>query len=215
LAPSHQLLDLANSIVESGAIVWIAPSRCSKRDDEIHANIKPSSSTVQVENSTLKLAQVPVSTTADLGYQGRQGNVDNTCAGNSDSLRPVNDVPALNAPFKALVADPRVTMFLLLVASSVSKNTAAPAQSTPKATGDCGRSTSQVDPSDHLIKHSHIRVTIVYEHFFPKQQSLWGKYLAKRFRKLAMQTKLSRTKGSGSVEPVGQGSMSFLCKLEG
>ena len=46
LAPSHQLLDLANSIVESGAIAWIAPSRCSKRDDEIHANIKPSSSTV-------------------------------------------------------------------------------------------------------------------------------------------------------------------------
>jgi len=51
MAPSHQLLDLANSIIESGAIIWIAPSRCSKRDDEIHANIKPSSSTVQVENS--------------------------------------------------------------------------------------------------------------------------------------------------------------------
>ena len=33
----------ANSIVEPGAIVWMAPSRCSKRDDEIHANIKPSS----------------------------------------------------------------------------------------------------------------------------------------------------------------------------
>ena len=67
LAPSHQLLDLANSIVESGCIIWIAPSRCSKRDDEIHANIKPGSSTVQVENSMLKLAQTPITTTAELG----------------------------------------------------------------------------------------------------------------------------------------------------
>ena len=50
LAPSFQLLDLTNTIVETGAIVWIAPSRCSKRDDEIHANIKPATSTVQVEN---------------------------------------------------------------------------------------------------------------------------------------------------------------------
>ena len=69
LAPSHQLLDLVNSILESGAIFWVAPSRCSKRDDEIHANIKPNSATVQVENSTLKLAQVPVTTTADVGTE--------------------------------------------------------------------------------------------------------------------------------------------------
>ena len=175
LAPSHQLLDLANSTLESGAIVWIAPSRCSKRDDEIHANIKPASSTVQVENSTLKLAQVPISTTADLGTElklmwafQRRGLAMDRCrlldwsvhelwlqymlnamtrecpAGyhavrteqvvkadrelwtilaqeNSNSLRPVNDVPALNEPFKALVTDPRVTMFLLQVPSSVSK----------------------------------------------------------------------------------------------
>lgn len=69
LCPSHQLLDLANSMVESGVIVWIAPSRCSKRDDEIHANIKPSAASVQVENATLKLAQVPVQTKADLGTE--------------------------------------------------------------------------------------------------------------------------------------------------
>ena len=69
LAPSHQLLDLVNSILESGAIVWVAPSRCSKRDDEIHANIKPHAATVQVENSTLKLAQVPVTTSADVGTE--------------------------------------------------------------------------------------------------------------------------------------------------
>ena len=160
LAPSHQLLDLASSILESGAIVWIAPSRCSKRDDEIHANIKPSSSTVQVENSTLKLAQVPISTTADLGrelklmwaFQRRGLAMDNCrlldwsthetwlwtilAQENSTSLRPVNDVPALNVPFKALVTDPRVTMFLLPVPSSLNKGATVPQQVTPKHTGD-------------------------------------------------------------------------------
>ena len=54
LAPSHQLLDLVNSILESGAIIWVAPSRCSKRDDEIHANIKPSSATVQCRELNLE-----------------------------------------------------------------------------------------------------------------------------------------------------------------
>ena len=31
LAPSHQLLDLANHIYESGALIWVAPSKCTKR----------------------------------------------------------------------------------------------------------------------------------------------------------------------------------------
>ena len=55
---------------------------------------------------------------------------------NSNSLRPVNDVPALNGPFKALVTDPRVTMFLLPVPSSLSKVATAPQQGAPKNTGD-------------------------------------------------------------------------------
>lgn len=44
--------------------------------------------------------------------------------------------PALNAPFKTLVTDPRVTMFLLPVPSSLNKSATAPTQVTPKATGD-------------------------------------------------------------------------------
>ena len=67
LAPSHQLLDATNAMVESGIITWIAPSKCSKRDDEVQANIKPSASTLQIEQSTLKVAQVPVVTSADVG----------------------------------------------------------------------------------------------------------------------------------------------------
>jgi len=187
LAPSHQLLDLVNSILESGAIIWVAPSRCSKRDDEIHANIKLSSATVQVENSTLTLAQVPVTTTADVGtelklcwaYQ-RRGLAFDNCrlldwhmheawvqyllsamardypAGYSpvrseqvikadrelwtilaqeykESLKPTNDVPALNQAFKGLTTDPRVTMYLLPVPSSVPKVSNATTAGPPKA----------------------------------------------------------------------------------
>ena len=190
LAPSHQLLDLATSILESNSIVWIAPSRCSKRDDEIHANLKPSSSTVQVENSTLKLAQVPISTTADTGtelklmwaFQRRGIAMDNCrlldwkihemwlqymlnamtrecppgyhsvrseqiikadrelwtilAQENHVSLKPKDDVPALNGPFRALTTDPRVTMFLLPLPSSAAKIAPASTPVSQKPTGD-------------------------------------------------------------------------------
>ena len=69
LSPSHHLLDQVNAMVETGVISWIAPSKCSKRDDEVQANIKPATSTLQVEQSTLKLAQVPVIANADVGTE--------------------------------------------------------------------------------------------------------------------------------------------------
>ena len=53
LDPSHMLLDLANQIHESGVIVWLVPSKCSKRDDEVQMSLKDSKSLVQVENSQL------------------------------------------------------------------------------------------------------------------------------------------------------------------
>ena len=31
MEPSHQLLDLTNNVVETGSIIWIAPSRCTVR----------------------------------------------------------------------------------------------------------------------------------------------------------------------------------------
>ena len=55
LDPSHMLLDLANQIHESGVIVWLAPSKCSKRDDEVQMSLKDSKLSVQVENSQLKV----------------------------------------------------------------------------------------------------------------------------------------------------------------
>lgn len=69
LSPSHQLIDAANAMVESGIITWIAPSKCAKRDDEVQANIKPAASTLQIEQSTLRVAQVPVVTSADVGSE--------------------------------------------------------------------------------------------------------------------------------------------------
>ena len=144
----------------------------------------------QVENSTLKLAQVPVTTTADVGtelklcwaYQRRGIAFDNCrlldwhihddwvdwvqyllgamardyTAGYSSvrseqvikadrelwtilaqehkaTLKPTNDVPALNQACKALTTDPRVTMYLLPLPSSVSKVSNVTAAGPPKA----------------------------------------------------------------------------------
>ena len=180
MAPSHQLLDLANSMVESGIITWISPSKCSKRDDEIQANIKPSSSTLQIEQATLKVAQVPVTTVADVGSElklqwamQRRGIALDQCRlldwsiheewvqwllqsvtkdvpsgfavvkleqilradqelwtvlaqQQLQTLRPNNDVPALNDAFKKLTTEPRITMFVLPLPTSAPRPPAAP-----------------------------------------------------------------------------------------
>ena len=54
LDPSYNLLDLANQMHESGVIVWLAPSKCSKRDDAVQLALKDSKSSVQVENAQLR-----------------------------------------------------------------------------------------------------------------------------------------------------------------
>ena len=69
LEPSHQLLDLTNNILESGAVVWIAPSRCTKRSDEVQLSIKERPSSVQVENQQLRVAQLPDDLKADCGSE--------------------------------------------------------------------------------------------------------------------------------------------------
>ena len=71
LTLSHQLLGVTNAMVESGVPIWNAPSNCSKRDEEIHANTQPAASTLQIEQSTLKVAQVPVATTANVGSESQ------------------------------------------------------------------------------------------------------------------------------------------------
>ena len=69
LEPSHSLVDLANHILESGTLIWIAPSKCSKRDDEIQLAVKDRSSTIQVENSMLKVAPASQEVASDIGSE--------------------------------------------------------------------------------------------------------------------------------------------------
>ena len=69
LEPSHQLLDLTNNILETGALVWIAPSRCTKRADEVQLAIKERPSSVQVENQQLRVAQKTEDFKADHGTE--------------------------------------------------------------------------------------------------------------------------------------------------
>ena len=69
LEPSHQLLDLTNNVLETGSIIWIAPSRCTKRSEEVQLSIKERPSAVQVENQQLKIAQISEDFKADCGSE--------------------------------------------------------------------------------------------------------------------------------------------------
>ena len=69
LEPSHLLIDLANHILETGAIIWIAPSKCLKRDDEIQVAIKERTSSIQIGNSVLRVAQTTSEVRGDTGSE--------------------------------------------------------------------------------------------------------------------------------------------------
>ena len=69
LEPSHSLIDLANHVLETGTLIWIAPSKCSKRDDEIQLAVKERSSTIQIENSVLKVAPSATEVVSDVGSE--------------------------------------------------------------------------------------------------------------------------------------------------
>ena len=69
LEPSHNLVDLVNTMLESRCLTWIAPSKCSKRDDEIQISIKQGSNTIQVESAVLKVAQTSADIPVDRGSE--------------------------------------------------------------------------------------------------------------------------------------------------
>eukprot|EP00435_Cladocopium_sp_Y103_P000478 s3906_g1.t1 len=56
LQPSHALFDLANSMCDSNNVIWIPPSKCSKRESEITMATKEKSSMVSVEQHLLKVS---------------------------------------------------------------------------------------------------------------------------------------------------------------
>ena len=73
LQPSHALIDLANSMCDSNNVIWISPSKCSKREAEIAAGTKDKSSLVSIEQQTLKVSpaepEVKTNTSSELLWQ--------------------------------------------------------------------------------------------------------------------------------------------------
>eukprot|EP00435_Cladocopium_sp_Y103_P069652 s1948_g33.t1 len=56
LQPSYSLIDIVAGIYETGSIVWVAPSRCTKRDSEVQQSLKEKPTTLTVEQQTLRLS---------------------------------------------------------------------------------------------------------------------------------------------------------------
>lgn len=56
MQPSFALVDAVNGMVDSNSVMWIAPSKCTSRDQEIQQGSKNLPSVVHLEQHTLKLA---------------------------------------------------------------------------------------------------------------------------------------------------------------
>ena len=56
MQPSYALVDMVAGIQDSGSIIWIPPSKCTKRDQEVQQSLKERPTTLTVEQQTLKLA---------------------------------------------------------------------------------------------------------------------------------------------------------------
>ena len=73
LEPSYALIDLVNSMLDNNAILWIPPSKCSKRESEIHMSTKGKSQLLVLENSFIKVTspslQGPVDTSNQIALQ--------------------------------------------------------------------------------------------------------------------------------------------------
>ncbi|CAE6970985.1 unnamed protein product [Symbiodinium sp. CCMP2592] len=70
LQPSYNLVDKCNTMLESGALVWLPPSVCSKRDAEVAIGITEKSPVVHLEKDALKLTapqpKIPVDLSSPL-----------------------------------------------------------------------------------------------------------------------------------------------------
>ena len=53
--PSHAMLDKCQLIYDTGAIVWLSPSMCTKREAEVQAALKHSQQVLRIEAQTLKV----------------------------------------------------------------------------------------------------------------------------------------------------------------
>lgn len=70
--PSHALIDAAYSIIESGNIVYLAPSRCGSRDAEIQTDAKQKpKQIITLEQGSLKSSSNDSLSTIDVGTEMR------------------------------------------------------------------------------------------------------------------------------------------------
>ncbi len=70
--PAHTLIDAAYSIIESGAIVYLPPSKCRSRDMEIQSDVKQKpKQTITLEQGTLKTSLNDSLPTIDVGTEMR------------------------------------------------------------------------------------------------------------------------------------------------
>ncbi len=67
--PSYALVDTVASMAENGTILWLPPSKCTKRDAEIQSSLKEKPQTVTVEQRTLKLATSAPAIKAEAGNE--------------------------------------------------------------------------------------------------------------------------------------------------
>jgi hypothetical protein len=73
LQPSFALIDMVANMKETNCVVWIAPSKCSKRDTEIQNSQKDKPVTLTLEQQMVKVSSVdetvPTDTSTDLHLQ--------------------------------------------------------------------------------------------------------------------------------------------------
>ena len=68
--PAHSLIDTCFQIVETGSLIYIAPSKCSSRDSEIAAESKAKTKQVlTLEQGSLKTSSTPELPPADVGTE--------------------------------------------------------------------------------------------------------------------------------------------------
>ena len=69
MEPSYALVDKCASMRETGSLLWIHPSQCTKREQEVQQTLKEKSQVLKIENMTLKMAADTEAFEADHGTE--------------------------------------------------------------------------------------------------------------------------------------------------
>jgi hypothetical protein len=59
-------VDIIAGIYDSGSIIWVPPSKCTKRDAEVQQTLKEKPTTLTLEQQTLKLSTADPKLKADI-----------------------------------------------------------------------------------------------------------------------------------------------------